>query len=65
MVRIVKVDPHPTVVKEVVCKGCGATLEYVPNEVQTRTWMDYGGDNNIVDYITCPNCNKEVKVKEF
>jgi ribosomal protein S27E len=65
MVTIVKLAPHPDVVKEVVCKGCGATLSYVPNEVQTRTWMDYGGDNNIVDYITCPNCHNEVSVKKF
>jgi uncharacterized protein with PIN domain len=62
MVRIVKVEPHPTVLKEVICKGCGATLEYVPNEVQNRTWVDYSGDGNYVEYITCPNCNKEVKV---
>jgi DNA-directed RNA polymerase subunit RPC12/RpoP len=65
MVRIVKVEPHPSVVKEVVCRSCGATLEYVPKEVQTRTWMDYSGDNNIVDYIACPNCSSEVKVKEY
>lgn len=62
MVRIVKVEPHPTVLKEAICKGCGATLEYVPNEVQNRSYMDYGGDNNYIEFITCPNCNKEVRV---
>lgn len=63
MVTIVKLAPHPTVVRQVVCKeGCGATLEFVPNEVQHRTWVDYGGDNNQVDYIICPNCSKEVQV---
>jgi NTP pyrophosphatase (non-canonical NTP hydrolase) len=50
MVRIVKIEPHPSVVKEAVCRSCGATLEYVPKEVQTRTWMDYGGGNNVVEY---------------
>jgi ribosomal protein S27E len=63
MVTVVKIEPHPTVVNEAICKGCGATLEYVPNEVQTYNWIDYGGDNNVVKYVTCPNCNNEVKVK--
>ena len=65
MVRIVKVEPHPTVVKEAICQGCGATLEYVPNEVQTRSYKDYDDGNNVVKYITCPNCSGEVKVKEY
>ena len=63
MVRIVKVEPHPTVVKEVVCRGCGATLEYVPNEVKSYVSRDYGGGTDVINHITCPNCNKEVTVR--
>ena len=65
MVTVVKLAPHPDVVKEVVCRGCGATLSYVPNEVKTRTYKDYDGCGNVVEYITCPNCNKEVILREY
>jgi DNA-directed RNA polymerase subunit RPC12/RpoP len=61
MVRIVKVEPHPTVLKEAICKGCGATLEYVPNDVKDRT-VSCMGDIDVYRYISCPNCDKEVTV---
>ena len=62
MVKIVKLDPHHSVVKEVVCRGCGATLEYVPNEIKTYVHHDYGGGSDLVKYIGCPNCGKEINV---
>ena len=62
MVRIVKVDPHPTVVKEVVCRNCGATLSYVPQDVASRYVRDYGGGGDTYSHIMCPNCNKQVGV---
>jgi hypothetical protein len=61
MVRIVKVEPHPTVVKEVVCRSCGATLEYVPNDVESRT-ASCMGDIDVYRFIKCPNCSKDVGV---
>lgn len=58
-VEIINPEPDPSVVKEVVCKGCGVRLRYVPNDVQFVSYRD--GDYK--HYITCPKCNKEVNVK--
>ena len=65
MVRVVNSDPHPSVVKEVVCKNCGATLEYVPADVQKKTVSDYLGDRDIVHFIKCPPCGHEITVKGY
>lgn len=62
MVTIVKTEPHPSVVKEVVCRSCGATLSYVPNDVKSRMVSDYGGGRDEYKHIKCPNCSKEVGV---
>lgn len=43
MVRVVDPGPHHTVVKEVVCRNCGAKLEYVPRDIRSRRYTDYGG----------------------
>jgi DNA-directed RNA polymerase subunit RPC12/RpoP len=61
MVRIVKVEPHPTVVKEVVCRNCGATLEYVPKDIQSRQ-VSCMGDIDTYRYIVCPNCSEDLGV---
>lgn len=63
MVTIVSTVPHQSVVKEVVCYGCGATLSYVPNEVKSRTHCDYTGDKDTIRFIECPNCRHEVRAK--
>jgi RNase P subunit RPR2 len=62
MVKIVKVEPHPSVIKQCVCKNCGATLEYTPQDILRRTVRDYGGGSDTYNYISCPNCNKEVTI---
>jgi hypothetical protein len=33
-IRIIDPGPHKSVVKEVICQNCGATLEYTPADVQ-------------------------------
>ena len=63
MVRIVKLDPHYSVAKEVVCNCCGATLEYVPIDVVEETISDYRGDSETVKHIKCPNCGNKIYVK--
>jgi len=63
MVRIVKQDPHPSVVREVVCRNCGATLEYVPADVKSKYVRDYDGCSDTYSHIMCPNCSKQVSVK--
>lgn len=50
MAKIVS-PPKP---KRVDCNKCGATIEYLPEEVKTRTYGDYGGGTNVDAYIPCP-----------
>jgi DNA-directed RNA polymerase subunit RPC12/RpoP len=63
MVKVISTEPHPTVVKQVVCRNCGATLEYVPADVKSHTYSDYGGGIDVTCYIKCPPCGHEVTVK--
>ena len=65
MVRVVKQEPHPSVVKEVICRNCGATLEYVPADVQNRIVSDYTGDRETIHFIVCPPCGNQVTVKGY
>lgn len=60
MVRVIDDKPHKSVVKEIVCKNCGATLEYVPMDTRKITHHDYGGGSNTYTVIDCPKCNKAV-----
>jgi len=65
MVTVVSTVPHPSVVKEVVCRNCGATLNYVPLDIKERTVSDYTGDRDIISYIECPPCGNQVTVKGY
>ena len=59
-VRVTQTEPDPKVVKKVSCGGCGATLEYVPNDVETHIACCDKDDG--FSYVVCPNCNKKVVV---
>jgi len=66
MVQIVSIEPHPTAVKEIVCRsGCGATLSYVPNEVQKYHGTDISGGPDGREWIVCPNCNRDVNIRSW
>ena len=65
MVRVVDVGPDKSVVKEVVCRHCGARLEYVPMDIKSRTYSDYGGGCDTDYFIKCPPCGNEVQVKRY
>jgi uncharacterized protein with PIN domain len=65
MVTVISTDPHQSVVKETVCRNCGSTLQYVPRDIKQRTVRDYLGDADVLQYIECPTCNKEVTVKRY
>jgi ribosomal protein S27E len=52
-------------VKEIICRNCGATLEYVPADIHTRTSRDYGGGSDVHKYIKCPPCGHEVTVQRY
>lgn len=65
MVTVVSTVPHPSVEKEVICKGCGATLKYVPNDIKEKVSRDYTGGSDIYHYIQCPPCGKEIYVTRY
>lgn len=65
MVTVVSAVPHPSVVKEVVCRNCGATLQYVPKDIQSITTRDYTGCSDTDYFITCPPCGERVHVKRY
>jgi hypothetical protein len=44
-------------------KDCGALIEFYPNEIKSFVHYDYGGGSDMVYYIVCPNCGKNVEVK--
>lgn len=62
MVKIIDDNPHKSVVKQVICRNCGCTLEYVPNDIKIFTSTDYVGGTDVVKYIECPSCKAEVVV---
>jgi ribosomal protein S27E len=63
MVTVVSREPHRSVVREVICRHCGSTLQYVPNDVKEDYTSDYTGGKDYYNYIQCPNCNKHVTVR--
>lgn len=65
MVNVVSTVPHPTVVKEVICRNCGSTLSYVPKDIKSRSSRDYDGGTDTDYYIGCPPCGKSVYVKNY
>lgn len=65
MVTVVSTNPHPSVVKETICRSCGATLSYVPADIQNKTVSDYTSDKEIIHFIKCPPCGNEIWVKRY
>ena len=65
MIKVIDTKPHRSVVKQCICRNCGVTLEYVPNDVKEETHGDYGGGSDTVYFLVCPNppCMKRVYVK--
>lgn len=61
MVTIINETPDPKVVKQIVCRGCGVKLEYVPNDV-ILLWSgkDYSGGSDGAKGFKCPKCGKNV-----
>jgi uncharacterized protein with PIN domain len=61
-IKVIDEKPHRDVVKQAVCHGCGATLEYVPNDVMKDYSTDYTGGKDIYEFIRCPRCNHQARV---
>jgi len=66
MPRVIDKGPDPKVTKTCVCGGCGATIEYVPNDVRTL-WegTDYGGGPDGATGFDCPQCKKQVIIDRW
>ena len=62
MVTIVNPKPDPNVVKQCVCRNCGVTLEYTPNDTYQDKVYDYRGDVDTYNRIDCPNCRHKITV---
>lgn len=65
MVKVVNEQPDPKVVKQIVCKSCGVTLEYLPIEVKVYNGTDYGGGPEGHEWIDCPQCQNKVILKSW
>ncbi len=65
MVKVVERKPKPPILKRVDCTNCGATLEYVPKDLQTGKHYDYTGSCDTYSFIKCPDCNAVVEVKGY
>ncbi len=59
-VKIISTVPDKSVVKQVICQNCGATLEFVPLDVMVYRGRDIGGGPSGTEWIDCPNCTKQV-----
>jgi hypothetical protein len=62
MIRVVDDKPHPSVVKQVLCRKCGCTLEYTPNDVTEAWHTDYTGCKDKANFILCPKCSNHISV---
>jgi DNA-directed RNA polymerase subunit RPC12/RpoP len=65
MIKIIDIGPHQSVVKEVVCSNCGATLQYTPADVKENTYTDYGGGSDTYHEIQCINCSHTIRLNRY
>lgn len=65
MVTVVSTTPHASVIKEVICKNCGSTLQYVPADIKEEVHIDYTGGRDTYHHIICPPCGHKVNVKRY
>jgi len=64
-VKVISTEPDESVVKKVICKNCGATLEYVPNDVKSYHGTDYSGGPDGQEWVDCPNCDKKAIIRSW
>jgi hypothetical protein len=63
--KVISRKPAKSAIKRKVCPHCGATLEYVANDVQERHGTDYGGGPDGAKWIDCANCNKQIILESW
>lgn len=65
MIQVVSTHPDPSVVKEIVCRHCGARLKYTPSDVKERHGRDYSGGSDGMEWIDCPPCGQKVVIRSW
>mgnify|MGYP000598521541 CR=1 FL=1 len=65
MVQVIDEGPDPGVVKTTVCRGCGAKLAYVPNDVKAYRGRDISGGPDGREWVVCPACGKDVTLRSW
>ena len=65
MVKVISTEPDESVTKRIICRHCGATLEYVPNDVKKCHGKDIAGGPDGSEWINCPNCGKSVTIRSW
>lgn len=62
MVQVIGKDE--AYVRKVSCYNCASVLQYTQNEThKVKKNVDYLGDYDLCNCVTCPTCNTEVTVK--
>ena len=54
---------NPKHIRKTSCEHCAADLEYVKNDILISEWKDYDGGGAGMEYITCPVCSKNVRIR--
>jgi len=63
-VKVIKTEPDASVVKRIVCKHCGATLEYLPVDVKEKSWSCMTEPCGCT-YVVCPQCSSDVTIRSW
>lgn len=64
MPTVVGFDEHRR--SRVTCPCCTAIVEYVGNDIASKTCNhDYLGDHDVRGFVQCPNCNKDIQVRNY
>ena len=50
-------------VKRITCGNCASVLEYVQSDRRQDYSTDYTGGRDFYNYIQCPCCVKQVRVR--
>lgn len=59
-VKVVK-RPEPN---HAMCRNCGCELEYELKDLNKQMVYDYTGPDGYRYFITCPECNNEIRVSK-
>jgi hypothetical protein len=64
-IKVIKTEPAQSVIIRKVCRNCGVTLEFVPADVQHRTWKEIDMSSGGCKYVVCPHCKDEVTWDQY